>query len=247
MSLLAAHAGMLPLTAETDPLWSSVRSLLHLDGADGATGIVDAKGVAWTRGGAAVLATGSKVFGASSLRLPNSTGNDYFSAASDLIVASGSLRTPITIEAWMRIDALAGYQFNRNPLVGQGGAAGSTDQSFGIDDGKVTFSRAGTLSGGSRTVQGSTVVAINTWHHIAMTYDGNVIRVFLDGALEASATDTTAGWQNTGSVVRLGQTLVIGYEQYRQACQGYIDEVRITRACRYTATFVPRSAPFPSS
>ncbi|HHA2858137.1 hypothetical protein B9Y88_03045 [Stenotrophomonas maltophilia] len=240
-------AGRRTAAPVNDPLWASVRSLVHFDGADGATSITDQKGVAWTRDGAAVLATAQKKFGTASLRLVNTTGDDGFRAAADLISPSGQLKQLITIEGWMRVDTLAGYQYNRNPLIGQGASSGSTDQSFGIDDGKVTFYRAAGLSGGNRVVQGTTVIAVDTWHHVAMTYDGSVIRVFLDGVLEASATDNTAGWQNTGSQVRIGRTVVAGYEQYRQATRGYIDELRITRACRYTSSFAPPSAPFPNS
>lgn len=248
MSLVAAQ-GMLMASGASgnDPLWTSVRSLVHFDGVDGATSITDQKGVAWTRAGSAVLATAQKVFGTASLNLPNTAGNDTFTAAADLISPSGNNKQELTIEGWVRVASLTGYQFNRNPLIGQGGSMGNTDQSFGIDDGKVSFGRGGNLTGGFRSVQGTTVVAINTWHYIAMTYDGTTIRVFMDGVLEGSAVDNTAGWQNTGQPVRIGQTLVPGYESSRQGLQGYIDELRITRACRYTTSFVPPSGPFPNS
>lgn len=246
MSARGHHGLLLGSDGATDPLWASVRSLVHFDGANGATSITDQKGVVWTRAGGATISTAQTEFGPSSLRLPNTTGDDDFNAAADLISPSGNLKQQVTIEGWVRVDSLTGYQFNRNPLIGQGAASGSSEQSFGIDDGKVTFYRASGLSGGSRVVQGTTVVAVNTWHYIAMTYDGSVIRVFLDGVLEASATDNTAGWQNTGRSVRIGRTVVAGYEQFRQGLQGYVDELRITRACRYTATFTPPSAPFPN-
>lgn len=228
-----------------DPLWASVRSLLHFDGVDGATAIVDQKGVSWTRAGVPVLSDDQVVFGPTSLRLPNATGNDDFNAASDLIVASGSPSTQLTIEGWIYVETLTGFQYGYNPLVGQGASSGSSDQFFGLANGKVNYYRAPNAGSGAVDLLGTTVVAINTWHHVAMTYDGTTIRVFLDGVLEGSVA-SSRGWVNTGQRVRVGRQVVSGYEAYHFGTVGYIDEVRITRACRYTATFTP-VGPFPNS
>ena len=83
----------------------------------------------------------------------------------------------------------------------------------------------------------------DTWVHIAVTYDGTTLRLFINGALSNSQTYGTAFVNYTG-VFQIGRARTSdnswGY------FKGYIDEFRVTKgAARWTAAFVPPTAPYP--
>ena len=93
-------------------------------------------------------------------------------------------------------------------------------------------------------VQGTTTVALNIWHHIAIVRSGNVFTAFLNGTSEVTATSSI-------SLVDNAELLTIGALGYTSPpflsfFTGYIDYLRITKGvARYTANFTPPTAPFP--
>jgi glucose/arabinose dehydrogenase len=108
------------------------------------------------------------------------------------------------------------------------------------------------------TICGTINVANNVWHHVAATRNATTgqIRLFVDGQ-----PDGAIGSGPTGDVsYRDGRAtsfpnsdpfLVIGAEKRDAGAQfpsyhGWIDEVRVSRVVRYTASFTRPSAPFVS-
>ena len=85
-------------------------------------------------------------------------------------------------------------------------------------------------------------IATNTWSFITITRSGNTWRMFVNGAIEATATHT--GVLDNGGVY----PLYIGYQPNAEAGRyitGYIDDLRITRGvARYTADFTPTTTAF---
>jgi hypothetical protein len=86
-------------------------------------------------------------------------------------------------------------------------------------------------------ITGTTALASATWYHLAFSRSGSTVRLFVNGVLDGSATEST---NTSGSAVSYfggsaGHTF-----------NGYIDDMRITRGyARYTANFTPPTAPFP--
>lgn len=228
-----------PFAVAGDDMWWYVTRALHFDGSNGDTAITDQKGTAWTRNGGGIISTTKSKFGGSSLRI---TGID-----SDYTCAAGAIASAgrFTVQAWVNLDDIAGTQYGRHIILGQGGTAGNTDQFFAFENGKLTYYRGSTLGGGTeRIVQGSTVVSPNTWYNVELDYDGTYLYLFLDGVAQGKVADTY-GWVNTGQVMRIGRSLVPGYEQYRMGINGYIDDLLITNGkARHTAVFTPTPAAF---
>ena len=85
---------------------------------------------------------------------------------------------------------------------------------------------------------------INRWYHIAWAREGTTSRLFLDGALVDSDTNST---NMTGST----QTLNIGGLRTSSSTfsvWGNIDDVRITKGiARYTGAFTPPTSPHPTT
>ena len=87
-------------------------------------------------------------------------------------------------------------------------------------------------------ITGTNTLALNQWHHYAMTYDGTTTRVFANGVLDGS----TAGTGGS-AVVRT----TIGYydSSTSSSFYGYISDFRITKGyARYTTNFTPPTSAF---
>src|SRR5262249_25047021 len=78
-----------------------------------------------------------------------------------------------------------------------------------------------TNSYGQRNVTGPSALPVNTWTHLAGTYDGTTLRLYVNGTLVASQAASGTITTSTGAV-RLGGNAVWG-EYFR----GRIDDVRI--------------------
>jgi hypothetical protein len=133
------------------------------------------------------------------------------------VPSSTSLRltTGMTLEAWVypttaptgwraiidkNIDGyylMAGSSVNNRPAVG------------------------GNFVAGNQNTIGPTVLAANTWTHLASTFDGATVRLFVNGVQVASQAQSTQLAPTTG-------TLQIGADSYpAESFIGRIDEVRI--------------------
>jgi type II secretory pathway pseudopilin PulG len=153
------------------------------------------------------------------------------------------------------------------------------DRDFGIsiaggagDNGRIAFGVGGNGTG-ERTICSATNVLTDTWHHIAVTrtFVDGVMRLFVDGILEASATaaegpDGDISYPDAGvpgsfcpdgpdpdtlpdPCTNSDPYIVIGAEKHDAGAafpsySGFIDEFRISNNLRYTENFTPPSAPF---
>ena len=103
------------------------------------------------------------------------------------------------------------------------------------------FSVDGTLAN-SRAVYSSLPVPKNEWVHVASSFDGDFMRLFIDGKLvaeeEVNARPAQLGYQN---IAIGGNNCCSGYYE---VFNGLIDEVRISSTTRYRDGFVSPSEPF---
>jgi hypothetical protein len=79
----------------------------------------------------------------------------------------------------------------------------------------------GIFSGSYGEAFGSSALALNTWTHLAATYDGSTLRLFVNGVQVGSKAQT-------GSLLTSANPLQIGGDTfYGQYFAGRIDEVRV--------------------
>ena len=77
------------------------------------------------------------------------------------------------------------------------------------------------VTAGKTTVDGASVLPLNTWSHLAATYDGGTLRLFVNGSQVSSLTVS-------GSLVTSTGVLTIGGESiWGKNFRGILDEVRI--------------------
>jgi hypothetical protein len=129
--------------------------------------------------------------------------------------ASLQLTTGMTLEAWVNPSAATSawrdviYKGNDNYYLS------ATSTSSGKPAGGGTF--------GATTVEtfGATILPVNTWTHLAVTYDGATLRLYVNGAQVSSLA-------RTGNLLTSTNPLQIGGDSiYGQFFQGMIDEVRV--------------------
>lgn len=88
-------------------------------------------------------------------------------------------------------------------------------------------------------VNGTTILETNAWYHIALTYDGANVKVYLNGIEDGSEA-------KTGSILVTGQGLNIGWGEpgHNQFFNGTIDGARISNISRiFNVTEPPESEP----
>lgn len=225
------------LSADNDPYFSDVVLLLHMNGTDGSTTFTDSSnsGNSFTAIGNAQIDTSiSKYGGASGLF---DGAGDYLRCANNTDFQLGG--GPWTLEFWMYSTNLTGTHqiFNTQ-------AAGTNQRSYAVYSNgnfvRFSISSAGTawdIADGA--IAGA--VTINTWHHVAITWDGSAYKGFIDGVLGNTVTSSTGAYAHSGGFLRVA-SLSINYYQ------GHLDDFRITKGvARYTANFTPPTAEFPDS
>jgi hypothetical protein len=123
--------------------------------------------------------------------------------------------TNFTAEAWVKPTLVDG---NAHIFVQQNDGTGTGRTFLAIGSANKFY----TFLGGS-ALSGTTTVSANTWYHVAVTWDGATLRLFVNGAEEASA---------SASIVNADGTMILGTGKSGVLpFQGAMDEVRFwTRA-----------------
>jgi chitodextrinase len=88
-------------------------------------------------------------------------------------------------------------------------------------NGPLVPSGGGTLGAAFQWVSGSTASPVNAWTHVALTYDGSVLRLYVNG-VQAASTPASGTVQTTPDPLWIG-----GNSPYGEYFQGLIDEARV--------------------
>lgn len=225
MSLLRLHAGLFPV-GETDPYWANVVSLHNFPGPDGSTTFIDATGKTWTLTGGADI---DRSLGYNAGEFNGSTGRISSASHADWAMGTGDF----TIEAWIRPASVTG---DRNIF----GVNVSGGVSFGLTAGKVFCGPTGVSYG----VTGATTLSTNVLAHVAASKESGTMRVFVNGVLDASGSDS----RNYGQAAAMIAANQIPPAAATGFYAGRIRAFRVTKGvARYTAGFTPPGAPFPTS
>jgi hypothetical protein len=148
---------------------------------------------------------------------------DYLSAASNTAFAIGTGQ--YTMECWVYFNSVT----NINEFLYTGIDTSSGYLTFYYNGGSLSV----VATGGAGPTTASFTFVSGQWYHIAASRDSsNNQKLFVNGALLATATSTNNYTQN-------------GFSAFRAASlNGYCSDVRLLKGtCLYTAAFTPPSAP----
>ncbi|WP_447191463.1 LamG-like jellyroll fold domain-containing protein [Streptosporangium sp. G12] len=153
-----------------------------------------------------------------------------FDGASSLvtIASSASLRptAALTVEAWINPSGTGRHPVLVKDADGRPGYALS--ESDGAEYGDRPPS-ASVNTGTVRTVKARRGLSLNGWHHLATTYDGSRLRLYIDGELDRSV--PVAGAVRAGD----GPLHIGGHPAWGAYFKGAIDEVRVYNVARTRA------------
>lgn len=138
----------------------------------------------------------------------------------------------ITVEAWIRATSWALNYFDGTILCKHSWSLGEQGYVFRAgNNGQLDFTVCGKDSLGNsiswiRAFSPTGAMALNTWYHVAGTYDGDSIRVFINGVQQGATSLPSGMIQGLAYPIRIGSLSDQAQGQGR-FWAGQIDEVRI--------------------
>jgi hypothetical protein len=137
--------------------------------------------------------------------------------------------TPMTVEAWIKADSFP----TEVQIVSHHDHGAKTGWVLLIfQSGQMQFRYQ---FGGATNSAGGVPVSAGQWHHVAVTLDSGLVRLFLDGVLtQKSQIPNQVAEDYSGP-------LAIGRSAYSDEFHflGAIDNVRLSKVARYSASFTP--------
>ena len=216
----------------TDPYYSNVSLLLHMDGSEGDSTFTNSGPTAVTvtrsSSNSSVTTTRSK-FGGSSLKVLGNSG-----LSTNLTINTDQI---FTAEAWVYLPAGE----SNSHLHGIFGNVGTGTALLGINTTELLYSQiTGTYETGSQ-------IPLDTWVHVAYEQTSSInYKLYLNGNLTLNS--TFLNFVPRPKTV----TITVGYLPEGWGAQTgremYVDEARITVGInRYGGNFIPPTEPFPNN
>lgn len=213
-----------------DPYFDFVSCLMHFDGPNNGLRIYDERHNAVRVAGNAKLTTGQSKFGGSSLDLDGIGDYVHMPGSSAFAFGNGDF----TVEAQIRTSV------GNKTLIDRYSSSDPTTYQLFINSSGLLVWYAGNalLTASAGDVRGT------DWKHVAVSRESGTLRMFVDGVLVGSTSDSS-NYSNATTVCAIGAQHTIRNASYD--FKGQIDELRITKGiARYTANFTPPTAPFPN-
>ena len=212
--------------------------LLHNDGANGSTVIVDAspyKNPNATVAGGCKQAVAQKKFGNASMALVQASSGCTFPNSPGFEFAGGNF----TVDWWeYRTAAPANSAVVARDNVNKSPAASFT---FGQTDGTNTFVYCSSNGSAWDIANGQLLgsVDLNVWNHMAVVRRGNTFFAFKNGVQQSTWTSALAILANTNPIA-IGMWNASAYFY-----TGYLDEIRVSKGiARWVANFAPPTVPY---
>ena len=214
-----------------DPHWDKVVALLHFDG-----DLTDETGRVWGTLGLPTFEYVSPIYGAGSFK---TNGKDAAQTANLGLINDNN--EPYCIEFTFKTISLDKYGAI-NPLFWCFSSGPYGDSVIGVKSSTGLFAQLHSGTNSWIVENNLAPILLDTVYHLAITYDGSDLRIFLNGSLVYRGIGLKI--QTPNSMLRFG-TLAEGW--YMQGSNHIYDELRITKGvARYTANFTPPDKPFSS-
>lgn len=168
-------------------------------------------------------------------RLKNSLGMGVSFNGGKAQVSSNSSLNPsgqaLTIEAWVYVDAFTS---------GQQTVVKKDNQYILRIEQSTNKMRMYAHTGSFSSAEDADTFPLDQWVHVAGTYDGTNIKLYINGTLKAT-TAKTGNLNTTANPFTIGNS-----DASTEGINGRIEEVRMSSSVRYTTNFTPTQEPFTS-
>lgn len=229
----------LATSGPTDPLFAQVVTLLHFDGADGSTGILDSIGNSWTASGGAAISTDQSQFGSASLELDGTNdflrlagpGSGFDLGASDFTfdwwfrASNVAISSAKPMWSWRHNDGVNNTQFAANL---RSGAIRVTISFNGVTDNTLAAFGTASMS-----------LSNDTWHFCRITRSGSEFKLFVDGTQRGTTYTSATSFSNLARDCYIGKNNLNHFG-------GFLDDFRVTIGTARDGAEVPAAA-FPDA
>ncbi len=165
-------------------------------------------------------------------RFGNPASAYHFNSNSQYISAQSSdelsQMTEISISAWIRTNGiLSGYWWQT--IVSKGATYGDlwADYSLALEGNDVLIWENSNSSNDAEFTQVDAPLNIDQWHHVASTYDGSEVSIYLDGNLLVTSPITNNYIRGSDQPLYIGIRIDKDIHPHESPFHGEIDEVRI--------------------
>ena len=212
------------------PLTAITNTTLLLSGTNGS--IIDLSGrMDLGTSANAITSTAASKFGGSSMSF-NGTDSSINMLVNQNLAMSAS---NFTIEFWINPDATQGS----SPVVLN--INGGTNPYVQL--GWFNASNWGIVVGNSWSISDGTPPTAGVWSHVAFVRNGSTLTYYLNGVSSGTPATNTNVLTNITAISSIGS-----FNSSSNYYKGYLDDLRITTGvARYTTTFTPPSAAFPTT
>ncbi|QFY11590.1 DNRLRE domain-containing protein [Nonomuraea phyllanthi] len=131
--------------------------------------------------------------------------------------ASLRLTAGMTLSAWVNPATVSAW----SPIVGKELNGDAVSSTLYASNGSAPSGWVQTDPVTSWTVSGTSPLPVNAWSHVALTYDGAALRLYVNGQ-QAAQTALSGSLYDDGSPLRIG-----GNAAWSEYFSGLIDEVRV--------------------
>lgn len=252
----SASSNIVTQIIPTDPFYDNVVLMLHFDGTNGSTAMVDSSKYAhaMAAAGAATLSTVTPKFGTASFNQPDTvtgTGSKVLTPITqgselDILSDVNGQPAPFTIDGWFFLTTASAANL---VIFDYGGDQSAFNQNHQIVIRATTASLVADTSaqenGGIQfwgPVSGVATISTGVWHHFAVVRDATgKPYVFLDGVSLVNANHVWVDYKFPAtSFAAVGYTASIS----GGLAPGRVDELRVTNGiARWTTNFTPPAAP----
>ncbi len=135
-----------------------------------------------------------------------------------------------TFAAWIYADAHGGYNQAPGPIFSAEQGSGASNFAYRLqlhETGVIAFEAVAPWgNGAARVAVSDSTIPLNTWTHVAGTYDGYTTKVYINGKLDGSSPTYGAyAGMNTSTSIRVGIGHLAGWSV--QWFQGRVDDARV--------------------
>lgn len=224
--------------ANGDPYWQNVVMLLHGDGQNGSTQIVDSSQYATqfsAIGTSPNISTNYVKIGNASIYFPGSSSALTNYLASPVSSAYNFGTKDFTIECWF---------YGTSANAGNGGLiSGINGTAFQWSLYVTTTPAIAFYTAGFAIGVSSSTISFSTWYHIAVVKYGTTITLYLNGVSVGTPATLSASLDASTTA----NSILLGTMGANTGFTGYLSQVRITiGGARYTSAFNPPIFAFPN-
>jgi hypothetical protein len=226
---LLSNVGQVPTSEQSGvtyltkslPLLPNLVGLWHFDEGSGDTAVDSSNGNDGTITGATYTGSANAMFGDA---LSFDGENDYVDCGA---AVDDSITTGITLEAWIKCSYTNTYDGGiiSNDLTW----ISKKGYDFFIENGKLGIDVGnGTKVGRVLYTMPTLSLADPVWQHVAATWDGSTVRLYVDGAEVGTPASLDGTYSDPGKDTFVGKINTLSnYQAYIYPFQGLIDEVCI--------------------